>query len=106
MPRLMQRGPSRVQLLLEIFELERLLAFLTEVLEALLLFDLKQVDGLDIVLDMFALGVGSADLIVVGGDASDVLENPSSLVRGHRGEASDIALLHDVVATSPQARLG
>ena len=39
-------------------------------------------------------------------DASDVLENPSSLVRGHRGEASDIALLHDVVATSPQARLG
>ena len=105
MPRLVQRYPSNVKLILELLELEGLLAFLAEVLEPLLLLDLEQVDGLDVGLDVFALGAGPADLVVVGGDPGDLLQDPSPLVRGHRGERSNIALLHDVVATSPETGL-
>ena len=106
MPRLVQRDSSRVQLLLERLELERLLALLAEVLEALLLLVLEQVDGLDIGLDVFALGASPANFIVIGGDAGDFLEDPSPLVRGHRGESGNITLLHDVVAPGTQASLG
>ena len=106
MPRLVQRYPSGVKFVLELLELEGLLALLAEVLEPLLLLDLEQVDCLDVGLDVLALGAGPANLVVVGSDSCDLLEDTSPLVRGHRGERGDIALLHDVVAASPETGFG
>ena len=106
MPRLVQRYSSGVKFVLELLELEGLLALLAEVLEPLLLLDLEQVDCLDVGLDMLALGAGPANLVVIGSDSCDLLEDPSPLVRGHYGERGDISLLHYVVAASPETGLG
>ncbi len=83
-----------------------MLALLGEVPQALLLLGLEQVDGPDVILDVLALGAGAADLVVVSGDARDLLEHAAPLVRGHRSEFRDVALLDDVVAFCAQACFG
>ena len=72
-PRLVQDYLGDVQLVLQLLELQGLLAFLGEVLETSLLLFLEQIDGLNVVLDVFALSGGSANLVIVGSHSSDVL---------------------------------
>ena len=104
-PRLVQDYLGDVQLVLQLLELQGLLAFLGEALETSLLLFLEQIDGLDIILDVLALSGGSANLVIVGSHSSDVLQDGTPLVGSHRGQGRHVSLLDYVVAIGAQTGL-
>ena len=59
---------------------------------------LEHPDAFEITLDLFLLLGGLADFIVVGGDASNVVQHFAALVGRHLGQTGHVTLKDDVVA--------
>ena len=65
------------------------------------MFFFEESDAIQVVFHHVLLFGGFPNLVVVGRDAGDVVQDLSSLVGRHLGQTGHVSLKHDVVAVGP-----